>query len=144
MELTLTKVDAPSLPKVLVVEDNRLLRWWMTSSLEHAGFVVEAPETLSEALQICDTSAIEMLVTDWHLREPAAAGDGFEVLAHARRHSPQVFAVLISAEADAELTGAARNAGFDVVIQKPFPVAEIVGAVHAYQEKSHGRRVEGA
>jgi len=129
------------LPKVLVVEDNRLLRWWMTSSLEQAGFVVEAPETFSEALHICDTSAIEMLVTDWHLREQ---GDGFEVLAHARRHSPQVFAVLISAEADAELTGAARNAGFDVVIQKPFPVAEIVGAVHAYQEKSQGRRVEVA
>lgn len=134
------------LPRVLVVEDNRLLRWWMTSSLEHAGFVVEAPETFSEALRICDTSAIEMLVTDWHLRPVPSAvegeqGDGFEVLEHARRHSPQVFAVLISAEADAELTGAARTAGFDVVIQKPFPVAEIVGAVHAYQEKSQGRRV---
>jgi DNA-binding response OmpR family regulator len=129
------------LPKVLVVEDNRLLRWWMTSSLEHAGFAVEAPETFSEALQICDSAAIEMLVTDWHLREQ---GDGFEVLEHARRHSPKVFAVLISAEADAELTGAARTAGFDVVIQKPFPVAEIVGAVHAYQEKSHSQRAEVA
>ena len=128
------------LPKALVVEDNRLLRWWMTSSLEHAGFVVAATETFSEALQICDNSAIEMLITDWHLGGPAAVGDGFEVLAHARLHSPQVFAVLISAEADAELMGAARRAGFDVVIQKPFPVAEIVGAVHAFQARSQGKR----
>jgi CheY-like chemotaxis protein len=134
-------------PKVLLVEDNRLLRWWMTSSLEHAGFEVTAPETFSEALQICDTSALEMVVTDWHLRPASSAGegeqgDGFKVLAHARSTSPEVFAVLISAEADAELAAAARAAGFDVVIQKPFPVAEIVGAVHAYQQKSQGRGVE--
>jgi DNA-binding response OmpR family regulator len=58
------------------------------------------------------------------------------VLAHARRTSPRVFAVLISAEADAALADAARTAGFDVVIQKPFPVAEIAGAVHAYQQRS--------
>ena len=129
-------MDSLDRPKLLLVEDNRLLRWWMTSSLEHAGFVVAAPETLTEALQICDSCKVDLLVTDWHLR---AEGDGFEVLARARRRSPQVFAILISAEADLELGQAARKAGFDLVIQKPFPVAEIVGAVHAYEEKIRGQ-----
>ena len=119
-------------PKLLLVEDNRLLRWWMTSSLEHAGFVVAAPETLAEALQICDSCPVDLLVTDWHLREE---GDGFEVLARARRRSPRAFAILISAEADVDLAKSAREAGFDFVIQKPFPVAEIVGAVHVYGER---------
>jgi DNA-binding response OmpR family regulator len=124
-------------PRVLLVEDNRLLRWWIASSLEHAGFVVAAPDTLAESIQVCRSCAIDMLVTDWHLRDD---GDGFQVLACARRHSPHVLAVLISAEADADLAKHARDAGFDAVIQKPFPVAEIVGAVHACEEKLLARR----
>jgi DNA-binding response OmpR family regulator len=124
-------------PRVLLVEDNRLLRWWMTSSLQHAGFVVAAPDSLSEAMQLCQSGPIDMLVTDWHLGEE---GDGFQVLDCTRRLSPEVFAVLISAEADADLAEHARCAGFDVVIEKPFPVAEIVGAVHAWEERLQARR----
>jgi DNA-binding response OmpR family regulator len=124
-------------PRALLVEDNRLLRWWMTSSLEHSGFVVVAPDSLAEAIQVCRSCPIDMLVTDWHLRDEA---DGFQVLACARLRSPEIFAVLISAEADAELAENGREAGFDAVIQKPFPVAEIVGAVHACEKKLQARR----
>lgn len=118
--------------QVLLVEDNRLLRWWMASSLEHAGFTVAAPDTVAQALCIADTTAVDILVTDWNLGETR---DGFDVLAHARRNFPQLFAILISAEADGELAQRAQRAGFDVVIQKPFPVAEITGAVHAYAQQ---------
>ena len=119
-------------PRVLVVEDNRLLRWWMASSLEHSGFLVAAPETVDEALAVSDSSAVDILVTDWNLGE---SRDGFDVLSHARKTSPQLFAILISAEADGELELRAHQAGFDVVIQKPFPVAEITGAVHEYAQQ---------
>ena len=114
-----------SAPRVLLVEDNRLLRWWMASSLESGGFAVLAPESSDEALKMAGTWPVDLLVTDWRLGD---GPDGFEVLAHARLFSPGLFAVLISAEADEGLAEHARAAGFNVVIRKPFPVAEIVAA----------------
>jgi DNA-binding response OmpR family regulator len=128
-------------PRVLLVEDNRLLRWWMACSLEQAGFCVAAPETSLEAMEVCSRCPLDLLVTDWHL---GGGEDGFQVLSQARQKSPNVFAILISAEADDSLATAARGAGFDVVIQKPFPVAEITAAVHAFEQKSRERHSEVA
>lgn len=118
-------------PRVLLVEDNRLLRWWMARSLERNGFVVFAPDPPLKALALARECAIDLLVTDWHLGEGL---DGFEMLAHVRRNSPRVYGILISAEADENLARLARKAGFDAVIRKPFPIAEIVGAARNFTQ----------
>ena len=127
-------------PRILLVEDNRLLRWWMSSSLERSGFVVFAPENVSDALAAATSLRIDLLVTDWHL---GGSVDGFEILAQAKRWSPSLFSILISAEADDDLALRARQTGFDVVIQKPFPVAEIVGAARGFAEKAKTCSPEG-
>lgn len=113
--------------KVLLVEDKRLLRWWMTSCLERAGFTVLATESLDEATQMASACHPDLLITDWRL---ADGHDGFEVLTRIREKHPQAMAILLSAEAGAELAGRAREGGFDLVVEKPCPVAEIIGAVH--------------
>ena len=112
---------------VLLVEDKRLLRWWMTSCLERAGFSVLPTESLDEATQIASARHPDLLITDWRL---ADGHNGLEVLTRIREKHPQVMAILISAEAGAELAGRARASGFDLVVEKPCPVAEIIGAVH--------------
>lgn len=113
-------------PTVLLVEDNSLLRWWMTSSLQSEGFHVAAPPTVEEAIDLAGAATFDVLITDWRLAE---GHDGLEVLNCARQKAPRTLAVLISAEAGAEFSERAREKGFDLVIEKPFPVAEIVGAV---------------
>ena len=122
---------------VLLVEDNQLLRWWMTSSLEREGWSVLTSNSADEAIRMTGTAAFDVLITDWRLADDQ---DGFEVLAQVRAKYPQVLAILISADADAELTGRAQANGFDVVLRKPFPLAEIVGAVHglAVSQPSEG------
>lgn len=118
-------------PKVLLVEDNLLLRWWMEGSLRREGFWVAAPEDVEEALRLARAYPFDVLITDWQLGN---GREGFEVLAEMRRHHPPALAVLISAAADGWLTERARRAGFDHVIRKPFPLAEIVAAVHSQTE----------
>jgi CheY-like chemotaxis protein len=130
---------------VLLVEDNRLLRWWMTTSLQEEGYSVVPSHSAEEAFRLAASAAFDILITDWRLSEGRT---GLEVLACVRQKSPRTLAVLISAETDtpgqgsgngadgtpnhgaATLAERARAFGFDLVIQKPFPVAEIVGAVH--------------
>lgn len=127
---------------VLLVEDNHLLRWWMTSSLQREGCSVFAPKSVDEAMDLAALSAFDVLITDWRL---ADGRNGLEILNRVRQKHPRTVAVLISAEACTPcalsleprdgpqayetLSDRARAIGFDMVIEKPFPVAEIVGAV---------------
>ncbi|MBI1750778.1 MAG: response regulator [Acidobacteria bacterium] len=115
-------------PRVLLVEDNRLLRWCVCSELHRGGCAVVAPETVDEVMRLDPTQPVNVLVTDCRL---ADGHNGFEVLACVRQRYPQIYSILISAEADPQLASRARAAGFDVVIEKPCRVAEIVGAVRA-------------
>ncbi len=130
---------------VLLVEDNRLLRWWMSNSLEREGYFVATSNSAEEALRLAASFPFDILITDWRLSDGRT---GLEILARVRETCPGTLAVLISAEADSPGQGTAgdledsqaregntlaeraRASGFDLVIQKPFPVAEIVGAVH--------------
>jgi CheY-like chemotaxis protein len=115
------------MPTVLLVEDNSLLRWWMTSSLSNEGYRVAAPESVEEAINLAGVTPFDVLITDWRLAE---GHDGLEILNRARRKDPTTVAVLVSAEAEADFSERARGLGFDLVIEKPFGVADIVAAVH--------------
>lgn len=111
---------------VLLVEDRRLLRWWMTRSLQRAGCFVLTADSPSEAMSMVTAYPFDVLVTDWRL---ADGHDGSDVLAQIRERYPEMPAILISAEADTKLSGRAEAAGFDLVIEKPFSATEIVDAV---------------
>lgn len=115
-------------PRVLLVEDNRLLRWCVCSELHRGGCAVVAPETVEEVMRLDPAQTVNVLVTDCRL---ADGHDGFEVLACVRARYPKIGSILISANADPQLATRARTAGFDVVIEKPCRVEEIVGAVRS-------------
>ncbi len=115
-------------PRVLLVEDNRLLRWCVCSELHRGGCAVVAPETVEEVMRLDPAQPVNVLVTDCRL---ADGHNGFEVLACVRERYPKIGSILISADADPQLATRARAAGFDLVIEKPCRVEEIVGAVRA-------------
>ncbi len=121
-------------PTVLLVEDNQLLRWWMASSLQREGWAVLTPKSADEAIKMAGAHAFDVLITDWRLADDH---DGFEVLAQVRAKYPRVLAILISAEADTELADRAHANGFDLVLRKPFPLADIVGAVYSLAASHH-------
>jgi DNA-binding response OmpR family regulator len=127
----------PEMPTVLLVEDNSLLRWWMTNSLSNEGFRVAAPESVEEAINLAGVAPFDVLITDWRLAE---GHDGLEILNRARRKDPTTVAVLVSAEAQPDFSERARDLGFDLVIEKPFGVAEIVDAVHGLTDR-HASRI---
>ena len=120
---------------ILLVEDNQLLRWWITSSLQREGFRVTAPKSVDEAMSLAASAPYDVLITDWRL---AQGHDGLEILARVREKFPGTLAILISAEAGTQLSDRARANGFDLVIEKPFPLEEIVGAIQLVTQ--HRRR----
>jgi len=115
-------------PKLLLVEDNRLLRWWMTSSLTQEGFEVTALESMDDFRRLPPGKSFDVLVTDWRLADGYL---GTDVLALARERYPEIIAVLMSAEAGEQLAAEARRAGFDLVLAKPVPSADMIEAVYS-------------
>ena len=112
--------------RILLVEDNALLRDWIRTSLEEDGFDVTAASSLAEADCAGAAWPFDVLVTDWKL----ADGTGFDVLADVRPMWSGILPILISADADSTLVERARAAGFRAVLQKPFPPWKIVAAIH--------------
>ena len=126
-------------PRVLLVEDNRVLRWWMLSGLEQAGFEVVSTPSAEEAQWLGACFEFDVLVTDWHL---SGDKDGFEVMQHLRAKHPKLLTVLVSAQADANLAQQAWEAGFNVVLQKPLRLAEVIGAIYCMIGEHRTREVE--
>ena len=126
-------------PKVLLVEDNRVLRWWMLSGLEEAGFEVVSTASPEEAQWLGACYEFDVLVTDWHL---SGEKDGFEVMKHLRAKHPKLLSVLVSAQADADLAERAWAAGFNVVLQKPLRLAEVISAIYSMLGEHEMRGVE--
>ena len=114
--------------KILLVEDNRLLRWWMMLDLYDAGFWVAGPDTIEEALHWAETMRFDVLITDWRL---PVGHDGFAMLERVRARSPEITALLMSAEMDDDLAANARAAGFHQVLAKPFRPCELLQLLQA-------------
>jgi CheY-like chemotaxis protein len=113
-------------PSILVVEDNHLLRWCVCSGLKEHGYSVRAASSAEDAQRMNFEEPVCVLITDWRLEN---MGSGFEVLERMKQRFPQISSILISAEADPQLSSQAQRRGFDYVIEKPCPLADILHAV---------------
>jgi two-component system, response regulator PdtaR len=110
--------------RVLVVEDEALIRMNMVCTLEDAGFdVLEAQHSVEAIALLILHADVRVLVTD--VRMPGRV-DGLGLVSHARENYPHIRSIVVSgdaSEADAISAGAVQ------FIPKPYLPATIVSAV---------------
>ena len=105
--------------RLIIVDDDKLVRTSMGLYFENAGWDVALAEDAEQALGLA-TAPFDAMICDLNL-SPRSAADGASVLAAARRASPRAILVLLSGEAPGEL-GEARP---DHVVQKPVRLAHL-------------------
>jgi DNA-binding response OmpR family regulator len=112
--------------RVLVVDDDALIRRLLRAALEREGFEVADAATGEEALDRCARLAPDLVLLDVVL--PGI--DGIEVLRRLRACSP-VYVVMVTCRSDEidKLVGLA--VGADDYITKPFSLREVVARVRA-------------
>jgi CheY-like chemotaxis protein len=109
--------------KVLVVEDEGLVRLLVVESLEGAGHeVLEAPDGVAALAMIEQMPDLDAMVTD--IRMPRL--DGFGLALAARRLRPDMRMVFMTGYAD---TAAPEELRDIRVLQKPFDPERIVGTI---------------
>lgn len=109
--------------KVLVVDDEALIRWSLRQWLEAEGYeVVDAPDARTAIERAPGT---DLAVVDRRLPD----GDGLAVSAVLHRRWPYRPVILMTALRSPELETAARDLGVDAIILKPFGVDQLLGII---------------
>jgi DNA-binding NtrC family response regulator len=117
--------EKSSPPRVLVVDDERLIRWSLAESLTDAGAtVVEAPNG-SEALRSVKEAVPDVIVLDYRMPD----SNDLTLLASIRRLAPRSQVILMTAFGTPEVVMGALDLGAFCVVGKPFEVGQLVALV---------------
>jgi DNA-binding NtrC family response regulator len=128
--------------RVLVVEDEPLIRWSIAQTLaDHGHAVVEAGSAATAVEALHDTAdPIDVVLLDLRLPDSSDLG----LLADIRRMRPESAVVMMTAYGSPEVTRDALELGASRVIDKPFDMHALEHllreAQHAHESASAGAR----
>ncbi len=112
--------------RVLVVDDEALIRWSLTQTLEDRGFEVQQASSASDALK-CVTSddSFDVVLLDFRLPDSNDLG----LLARMRQILPRAAVILMTAYSTPEVAQGALDLGAVRVVSKPFEMSDIAKLV---------------
>lgn len=113
--------------RVLVVDDDRLVRMDLTFTLKQAGLEVDSCADAADAKRRLAERRYALVLTDVGLPD----GNGLEVLREARRRNAAVKVLLLTGSQTAVTAETAAREGAEALILKPFTLAELLARVHA-------------
>lgn len=106
-------------PTILVVEDEVLLRMWISDELRDNGFTVLEAASGEEAIEIFNSAiAVDLVFTD--VRVPGAV-DGISLTRWLRREQPDLKIIVTSANRVAPEG--------DAFVAKPYAISRVVGII---------------
>src|SRR3954454_4948173 len=120
-----SSLEAPQevpVASILVCDDERSLCQVLEIDLRKEGYKVETVNNREDAKRKIDSALFDVIVTD--IRMPNT-DDGMEVLAHARKISPDSAVILMTALAELETATQAVKAGaFEYIVKQPGRINE--------------------
>ncbi len=128
--------------RILVVEDDAVLRGVMQRSLADAGHRVDAAATVAEADHFWSVQPFDAVLLDLNLPEdssPASPlGSGLAVLRAARARGDRTPVLVLTARDRTEERIAGLDAGADDYLGKPFDLAEVEARLRALVRRTQG------
>ena len=111
--------------RILVVDDEKLIRWSLRKNLSTAGYEVTEAEDGNQALDLVQEEGADLMLLD--IRMPGK--DGIKVLEHVAEHNPEIPVILMTAFSSVEgAVEAMKRGAFDYLV-KPFNHDEVLMVV---------------
>ena len=121
--------------RILVVEDDEILRDAVEAGLSLAGFTVDAVETVDDARAAAAGWTYDAIILDLTLPD----GSGLELLGEWRRAENTTPVLLLTARNATHDRIAGLDGGADDYLGKPFDLDELSARVRAIVRRSQGR-----
>jgi DNA-binding NtrC family response regulator len=122
--------------RVLVVDDEKLIRFTLRESLAAEGYVMHEAAEVAEAERVFEEHRIDCAILDHKLPD----GDGFQLMAKFKELAPDVPVILMTAYSTVEKAVEAMRAGAFTYVNKPFATDEMVLTVRNALETTQLRR----
>src|ERR1700719_49814 len=117
---------AMALIKILLVDDDEMMRSTLSDLLEESGFAVTTAANVTEALKYISAQSFEVLLSDLHM---PGAGDGLTVVSAMRHANPKAVTILLSAFPEMDAAAHAILLQADEILLKPMNVETLVKAI---------------
>lgn len=121
--------------RLLIVEDDEMLRDGLSVGLGLKGFSTEAVETLADARQALRQPGFEAMVLDVMLPD----GSGLDLLSELRASGSSLPILVLTARDQTEAKIAGLDAGADDYLAKPFDLGEVAARLRALIRRAQGR-----
>lgn len=123
------RVAGDAIERILVVDDSRLQRKILIASLEKWGFEVHQAESGQDALDLCDTVAFDLIISDWMM--PGMTGLEFCRVFRERKRERYVYFVLLTSKSEKNEVAKGLESGADDFITKPVSAEELRARITA-------------
>ena len=112
--------------KILLVDDDDLVRLTLGRVLEQNNFCVTTAGTVKDALKLISTENYDVLLSDLHM---PGAGDGLTVVSAMRHANPRAVTLLLSAFPEMNAAVDAILLQADEILLKPMDVSSLVQVI---------------
>jgi DNA-binding NtrC family response regulator len=121
--------------RVLVLDDERLVRWSLSERLRADGMEPVQAATVAEAMDLA-ARGVDAAILDYHLPD----GDGIAVLRLLHQGDPELPVIMLTANTEVDVVVAAVKAGASDYVAKPFEVHDVALRLTRAIEATGSRR----
>jgi DNA-binding NtrC family response regulator len=119
--------------RVLVVDDEMLIRWSLSETLQHDGHVVSEAGSAAQAMEQIACISPDVVLLDYRLPD----SNDLSLLATIRRLSPGSAVVMMTAYGGQSMESAALEMGAFRVLGKPLDMLDVGRIVREAFESAH-------
>ncbi len=125
--------------KILIVEDEEIIRIGLQDNFELENYLVETAEDGEEAIVKADTFMPDLVILDLMIPKKS----GFEVCRVIRKKHPDCFIIMLTAKTEETSKVAGLEMGADDYVTKPFSILELLARVKAFLRRVEKKNLDG-
>jgi DNA-binding NtrC family response regulator len=123
--LLIRNTEIGALIKILVVDDDKLIRWSLKEILSQEGCEVDTVSTTTEALTHVENTDYNLYLTDIDIEDE----NGIEMLKKLKAVQPEAKIIILSAHPKNQIEPQLGDISILSIIEKPFQSEQIRGIV---------------
>lgn len=125
-----------SKPRILIVEDEKLIRWSLQQRFQEEGYVVDEAATAAAGLDKLSHAIFDLVMLDYKLPDMT----GLEVLRKIREDDQDIVVLIMTAYSSVENAVEAMRLGAFDYVSKPFKMDALMLTVNKALETTHLKR----